>query len=352
MAFTVLTVDDEIMIKRTVRKLLEGSDTFRWIGDAEDGAEALEFVERMRPDVVVTDITMPVMDGLELIRRLKEAPRRPEIVILSGYDDFPFVQEAIRQGVADYLLKPIKPPEFQATMERIAARLRETRRVEPARTDWLPLSEAAGRRLADAAWMLQPEAAAEALGEVMSWTAPRFGDAPAAGVWIDVLHFVSGELRQRGGIELDPDGVGMLERARSASEAKDAAARAIEEAMERIRQSRNWGNHRQLRAAIEVVDASFPDPNLSMQALAEKFSMSPAYFSRSFKAETGQTFVQYVTGLRMERARELLADAALTTTEAARASGFADYPHFAKAFKRQYGLSPSEYRKRMGVARA
>src|SRR5690606_13234789 len=105
--YTVITVDDEAMIKRTIGKLLESTGSFRSVGEAEDGAEAMQLIERLRPDVVITDITMPVMDGLELIAACSGKQDGPEFIIVSGYGDFSYVQEAIRNGVADYLLKPI-----------------------------------------------------------------------------------------------------------------------------------------------------------------------------------------------------------------------------------------------------
>ncbi|WP_158299294.1 response regulator transcription factor [Paenibacillus antri] len=355
--YTVLAVDDELMIKRTVRKLLENSAAFRVTGEAEDGEEALAFIERERPDVVITDITMPVMDGLELIGRLQRLKEKPEIVILSGYDDFPYIQEAIRHGVADYLLKPIKPEDFRATMERVAERLREKAKTEAPRFDWLPLCEATGKRLADSVWLLRPEEIDATWEDVRLWieersiSDTRVGRAPQANeVCADLLHFAASELRRRGGTEGAFPSLPDVRAANDDETAFRLAKESLLEAMERIRQSRNWVNHRHIRSSIERVNASFADPTLSMQQLADAASMSPAYFSRSFKAETGVTFVQYVTRLRMERAKELLTDPTKSMNDAARAAGYVDYPHFTKAFKKYFGIKPSDYRKRLGIS--
>lgn len=351
--FTLIAVDDEMMIKRTIRKLLESSERFRWIGEAEDGEEALVLIERLRPDVVVTDIRMPGLNGLELIERLKLSDPQPEFVILSGYNDFPFIQEAIRQGAADYLLKPLKPDEFYSTLGRVDDRLREKRMRESAqeglRAQWLPLCRDAGMRIADSAWQLQEEEWMQAIEQLRlqlqeSW--PADYDRHSTRMWQDLLYIVSAELQRRGGIELPMPGFSDPEQpGRTFAAAKEA----IREGTNRIRLSRNWRNYRQVQSAVDEVNARFSDPSLTMQSLADKLSMSPAHFSRSFKAETGTTFVQLVTQLRLERARELLADPESTMTEAARGSGFADYPHFAKAFKRRFGVSPTEYRKRLGI---
>ena len=87
-------------------------------GLAENGPEALELIERERPDILITDIRMPGCDGLELIRRAKELRPELEIVIISGYAHFEYAQTAIRYGVGNYLLKPIKKDELMETSER------------------------------------------------------------------------------------------------------------------------------------------------------------------------------------------------------------------------------------------
>ena len=84
-----------------------------------DAVEALEFLKKTAVDVVITDIKMPEIDGLELIQRINKEGMSVEIIIVSGYDDFPYAQEAIRLGVCAYLLKPLKTEELEECLETI-----------------------------------------------------------------------------------------------------------------------------------------------------------------------------------------------------------------------------------------
>ena len=88
----------------------------------ENGARALAYMEKNPVDLVVTDIKMPVLDGLELIRQSKEADYPAKFLILSGYDDFSYAQKALRYGADDYILKPIKEEELLNALIRIRDR--------------------------------------------------------------------------------------------------------------------------------------------------------------------------------------------------------------------------------------
>ena len=101
----VLIADDEMLIRVGIKSILDSSDKYECIGGAANGKQALELAESEKPDIIITDIKMPEMDGIELIRGLKEKDCRSGIVILSNYNDFDLVREALKLGADDYLLK-------------------------------------------------------------------------------------------------------------------------------------------------------------------------------------------------------------------------------------------------------
>ena len=106
--YSVLMVDDEEEVLAVIRKKLDWEELgFTVVGTAANGVEALDFVTKNTPDVVLTDIRMPYMDGLELSRRIHELYPDICIIIFSGFDDFELAKKAIALGVKDYLLKPI-----------------------------------------------------------------------------------------------------------------------------------------------------------------------------------------------------------------------------------------------------
>ena len=88
------------------------------MGDAENGQEALEKVEALEPDVILTDIRMPYMDGLSLAERVRQRYPSIKIVIFSGYDEFEYAKQAIKLNVTEYILKPVNVEELTAILKR------------------------------------------------------------------------------------------------------------------------------------------------------------------------------------------------------------------------------------------
>jgi two-component system, response regulator YesN len=103
--FTYVVAEDEERMRNYVtRKLAELEPGFKCVGSAEDGEEAVELVERYLPDLLFTDIKMPVLGGLELVERIRSTNDDIRIVIISGYSEFEYARKAIELGVDDYLL--------------------------------------------------------------------------------------------------------------------------------------------------------------------------------------------------------------------------------------------------------
>lgn len=119
----VVVADDEDRVCQLILMLADWDSLgMEVVGTAGNGLEALELVERLHPDILVTDIRMPGCHGLDLIQRAKARFPQLEIVIISGYAHFEFAQTAIKYGVGDYLLKPIKREELMATLEKLGQR--------------------------------------------------------------------------------------------------------------------------------------------------------------------------------------------------------------------------------------
>jgi two-component system response regulator YesN len=120
----IVIIEDEIRIREGITRLLEKiSPEYEVVGEACDGDEGLEIVECTRPDLVITDIKMPRMSGLELLSRLQEKKIAVKAIVVSAYSEFTYAQQAIKLGVSEYLLKPIALDDFSASMRNIAAQI-------------------------------------------------------------------------------------------------------------------------------------------------------------------------------------------------------------------------------------
>ncbi|MEG2452631.1 MAG: response regulator [Clostridium sp.] len=122
----VIVADDEEKICQLIVKLVDWTSLGMEVAAiASNGIEAMEKIISLKPDIVITDIRMPGYDGLELIKRAKSEGINTEFIIISGYRHFEYAQNAIRYGVGDYLLKPIKKDELMDALKRIGERYRE-----------------------------------------------------------------------------------------------------------------------------------------------------------------------------------------------------------------------------------
>lgn len=121
----ILIVEDEVMIREGLSKLIKTHTGHMVIGEACNGQEGLAMAVRYRPELVITDIRMPVMDGLEMIETIHEMNLPIRAVILSGYSEFDYAKKAIRFGVEDYLLKPLAAEDIVEVLERIRDKIKE-----------------------------------------------------------------------------------------------------------------------------------------------------------------------------------------------------------------------------------
>ena len=145
--YRVLLVDDEQDIREGISRKMDWLGLgFSLVGEAANGQDALELAETLRPDVILTDIKMPFMDGLELCRILTDRLPAARFVVFSGFDDFEYAKQAIQMNVVEYILKPINADELSDVLRRLKEQLdrerAERRNVERLRsryTENLPI---------------------------------------------------------------------------------------------------------------------------------------------------------------------------------------------------------------------
>ncbi len=118
----VVVVEDEALVRRGIVQAVDwASVDCAVVGEAANGEQGLEVIRSLQPDLIVTDIKMPLLGGIEMIQRLREEGCEAQVIFLTAYSDFTYAQSALRLGAADYLLKPFHDGELEAAVRRMKA---------------------------------------------------------------------------------------------------------------------------------------------------------------------------------------------------------------------------------------
>lgn len=133
----VLIVDDEFLVRQGIKHHMNWeAEGFQIVGEASNGEEGLEQVQRLQPDIVITDIVMPVMDGETFVRTLKASHPQIEVIVLSSFSEFEYVRSTLQNGAADYILKPkLDTNELLQVLQRTAGKIPELQ-FEPSHDGW------------------------------------------------------------------------------------------------------------------------------------------------------------------------------------------------------------------------
>ena len=257
---TIMIVEDDPDIRDGVRILLSGEGYH--IIEAENGTRALE-VFRPEVDLVILDIMMPGMSGLDAARAVLAQRPSCRVIFVTAYSLFQYAHEAVHLGACDYLLKPVDPDELEASVRRAMRQIETERKLE---------------ELAAA----QPE---------QTETEEEAEDAPEEG--------------------------------------ENSQAALI---MAHVRRY--------------LEDNYMFD--LSLDSVGEILHISPAYLSAQIKKYQKMNFLDCLTELRINAAKELLADPFRSSAEVAAMVGYEDASYFARAFKKRTGMTPTQYRRQAG----
>jgi len=338
--YSYLIVDDEPIIRKGIRFILENSDLpVKEIEEAGDGEEAMQLLKVKAFNIVIADINMPKMDGIELCRLIHKNWIDTAVFIVTGYSEFKYAQEAIHSGVKDYILKPVSSKTLIPPLADYLNKSKGSDSTYPISYDKVQLIinqlekglwEDSDVRLEQAAKMLfvlfkdMPvqycvDAAMEILKAVNQKIYSRVGSEPQ----INIQKFDSSD-RQ----DLYDWVINSIQCFRK--EFTDRKSNAYFDLIE--------------MAKCYIEDSINVD--ITLEEIAKKVGLNPSYFSQVFREKTGTTFVNYRSDVRMKKAIELLCNAEKSITEITFDVGYHDITHLRRKFKKYTGLSPSEYRRK------
>jgi len=389
----VLIADDEPKIRKGMKNAVDWAALGMEVAaEAEDGEIALEKALALRPDLLLVDICMPFLSGLDLIGRLRDALPDSLVIVVTGHDEFTYAQQAVRLSVFDYILKPILRDQLQGVLRRAGEALAAARR----KSEYLCwaerqlhknmlfirerfLNEWADGRLLDAE-----------IGEQLSFfgldvsvstgmllikvsqaaTAERERQLQLIAVQniAEELLAPHGAIVFRDGkdhiiavVSLPPAPVWhtLAETVAAAAEKNLALAVHAIQAVVDGGYSGVPGAYRALLLEIAreehwtpivalckgYIDTHYASETLSLHDAASALGVSPAYLSRLMRQELGASFIDYLIRVRIDKATALLQNPLIKICDVAKMVGYNSQHYFSTAFKKRMGVSPAEYRR-------
>ncbi|WP_110934024.1 response regulator [Paenibacillus bouchesdurhonensis] len=346
-----IIVDDEKMPREMIKRYGSWDEYgMEIIGEADDGLEALRLIEDRSPQLVITDMRMPGADGMELLGILNERYPDTKVIIVSGYDDFTYLKQAIRCKAKDYILKPIDPQELNAALLKCKRELESSRQIsrqqftlqidflqiakgyKPALTAYYNRLDIAGIRSTFQKLLRQLSNYEADQAEMQDRIYQEFI------VLLRELMVANSQAVDGFQFEIQEEALQSYERL------FNDLTKLYLLAMSQLEEHRKYRRKLNLAEIKHYVDTNFCEP-ITLEQIAGAFFVSKEYLSRAFKNEFRQTLSDYILQLRMGKSKELLLEGKLPIKTIAESCGYEEIAYFYRVFKKHFGVAPGEMRK-------
>lgn len=330
----ILFIDDEEDIHFIISQYnIEEVTNFRIKKYEKSAIEALKLLEKESFDLIITDIRMPVMDGLEFLERLKEIKPEQNVIIASTYSEFEYARRALRLGALDYLVKPITKESLIETLENAEKIIIRDNKHEMA--DNLITQ----KDIEEIYFRLMKESIdTKEIAENIKRLEEKIGDDNKA--YNEIISQLYLKLKESFSwldniIGFEPDSI-------SGVADFENALKRIEELIVKfeLKKQNSILNNICNTVAENIYDSSVFD------IVADKVELSKDYIGRLFKKSFGMTFNEYISMMKMECAKHLLTDSNFKIYEISEKLGYKTVDYFSRLFKAYAGITPMQYRQK------
>jgi len=392
--YRLIIADDEPKIRRGLSRLPWHEIDVEVIGEAVDGEDAFHKAKELQPDLMLVDINMPNLTGLELIRQLKETNPECMIFIVSGYDEFEYAKEAIKLDVYDYILKPVNRKELMSVVkkgiESLDTKIKENNFVKWAKTQMIADHDHMHTQFFKQ-WIDGGLNDYEIQQNLMALNIDMSTYKTLLIIYIlpikseqefildkDLLTFAQLNIINEVLVDLnhkitvktekdiilcfvDVEDIGFDKEQQLVANIKQYLDQQIVlmqiKAPTQYRQFTPiyYESTQEIRKKGEIlpivsmarnyIELHFSQPELSLTDVAKHLRVSASYLSKLIKQEIGYSFTELLTQIRIEKAMRLMDDPKLRIYEISERVGYSTQHYFSAAFKKATGMSPVKYRK-------
>jgi two-component system response regulator YesN len=361
--YTMMLVDDDYITREGLRDLIDWENLgIKILGEAEDGAEALLVARSLKPDIVITDVVMPVMDGIQFVEQLKTEQPEVMIIMISAHQDIQYVKASIKLDAIDYILKPFNREELKQVVAKVVSRLDKEKAQQRLTDDitryytgsisstGLPVIVESVEKITAICSTGQTEALTAEVEQFFltirqyKMESMLFLTTVCSELLIKAVRSAAAHV-EPAMVQEVKDSLQQFRIMQSPKQIEEFVVDKLMDLEKASNELRSGKSRRIIRDVEGIIHKSY-NQNLTIQQLAAEVFMSPGHLQTLFKKETGQTINDYITSVRLEKAQEMLKDPAIKIYEVANQVGYQDTYYFTKIFKKMVGVNPMEYRER------
>lgn len=395
----LIVADDEPKIRRGIESMLDWKDlNVEIVGEAEDGEIALEEVKQKKPEIILLDINMPFLNGLNLLEKLNEINNKSIVIIISGYDDFHYAQKALQFNVFDYILKPVSKKDMEQIIRKAVNKLdavekennylkwvdkQLNKNIDVIKknffSEWLnnkltddevlkemkffnidfgnnirlvvlKLFDKLNIEVVDKKWNFEllRYAIINLLNDEFKGANVEFifdedrKNIIVVGNMVDVVEWINIGKKLESEIFKYLKCHVIIEQANVTGgilQIKEFYLKMINIVEEKKKYST------MVLLAIKYIEESYYLNDLNINNISEKLEVSSSYLSKLLKKETGLSFIDYLTNIRIKKAMYILEDPTVKIYDVAELVGYSNQHYFCRAFKKVVGISPTEYKR-------
>jgi two-component system response regulator YesN len=368
--YKAFVVDDEPSVIEGLKIMIPWKEyDFELCGEASNAREALERIGELRPHLVITDIYMPQKSGLEMIQEVRRLGLAVEFIILSGFSEFSYAQQAIRNQVFHYLLKPLDRDEFSAVLKRIRNRLDQVflteygftheevkafnkqMQSEPGKNNdgeessdawWKPFRENFDEELTQALKLMNPQDARKLIDELFTFFKTRSIGPEEATVMVNSCIYHILRIAYERNIRLNNILLHGKNRESSLNDLKKNITGILDKTISLMLEDRRKNARSYLYNVKAYIDSNF-EKDLTVAFLAEREFLEAGYLGEAFIRQFGCSISEYQHRLRINKAIELMKNTGMKLSNIAAAVGYNNYNNFFTHFEKITHKKPTQW---------
>lgn len=359
----VLIADDEKIVREGLRQYIDWEEySMQVVAIAENGEIALSIINEQKIDLLITDISMPLIDGMDIINEFKDKDDAPLVVLISGYSDFKYAQAALRSPIVeDYIVKPIDFDILDSVLVKVSNKIKSSQvNVQFPILDqdeWKEFTRTSATTIMKSQKEIVAKVERGDVDEAIKEFACVMDRCKTKKRSSNYIRRYSIELalniceltldKVESVTLLANDPVKKITELSTEDEVFEYLRNIMIKADQELRRMNSESTSILIQSVLQYLNENYSNSSLSLNMIAEIHNITPSYLSNKFKEEVCINFIKYLNGIRVRKAKELLADISLKVYMVSDDVGYEDVRYFSRIFRKYTGYTPTEYQKKI-----